>query len=352
MLFRSVLHLILLCALFFLAWPVRSEPYQLKLISVSTDSPVIVRPKQYDYVPTIVARDGVLDFWWCGGLAPGAGDMIFNTKIRDTELGDFSKPNNNFKVVFSNSKDVKRFDGRHVCDPSVVFVGGRGYMYYGGIPETKTKLNELDVVTKIGLAISDDKGETWKRVNNGQPLLVTRDVKSTDLNKYGIGQPSVIYHNNTFYLLYTNTVGIDGAGIYLLRSQKPLLGDIEEWNGKGFVHSSRESLSSGKMLIKGFSADWAYLKEFNVFMVALRKVEGVMQLIFFDEAMTTKLGEIELPIDWTEGPGLPRDDVGNLSYKNNSDGSITFSIFRSKGVKKQPATWDIFESKVTISIPK
>ena len=320
-----------------------------KLLSATPGYPVIVRPHQYDYVPTIIYNGNTSHIWWCGSVRPGAGDTIFEANVPGL---DFERPGaaTNIHPVFSNPGDQSKFDGRHVCDPSIIEVSNRMYMYYGGIPESRNKENNLKVAGRVGVAVSDDGGENWTRANQGEAILSPRELQESDNNRYGLGQPSIIYHNGFFYLFYTNTVGPDGVGIYLVRSRHPLMTEAEEWTSQGFIPLKGRTPIKGERFIKGFSADWAYIQKYNMFMMALRKEEGIMQLVFFDETLQRRLGTVDIPIEWTEGPGLVRDESGNLVVLDDQDSVLSFYLLRSTGVPRRPATWDISASKIRLLV--
>lgn len=326
-----------------------AEDNDFKLLGVTPGSKVIARPQKYDYVPTIISHGHSSTIWWCGALNPGAGDIIFAARMSGTDF-ESSRGVTDMHPVFSNSGNRSKFDGKHVCDPSIINVSNRMYLYYGGIAETKSSGNDLEVATKLGVAVSDDGGQSWKRANQGEPILTPRPLQRSDKNRYGLGQPSVVYHNGLFYLFYTNTVGPDGIGIYLVRSKHPLMTEAEEWTSHGFVPLRGQSPLRGERLIQGFSADWAFIPKYKMFMMALRKKEGVMQLVFFDETLQKKLGAVDLPLEWTEGPGLVRDESGNLVLLEEKDNIFAFQLLRSTGVPRQPVTWDISASKIRLSV--
>jgi hypothetical protein len=318
-----------------------------RFISASPDAPVVVRPHKYDYVPSVMVRNGQYDMWWCGAIRTGLGDTILYDRLNEAQLKGGNSGSRSVNSVFSNSGDGSKFDGRHTCDPSVIKIGGRTYMYYGGLSATREK-HDLSVVTRIGVAISDDDGMNWTRANNGEPILAPRAMKETDDRRYGIGQPSVIHRDGFFYLLYTNSLGPEGAGLYVVRSKHPLMSTRQNWTRDGFVETDKNTLVKSEKLMPGASADWAFIPGWNAFMIALRKKEGVMQLVFYDPTLTRHLGDVDVPIEWTEGPGLARDQEGNLVYTQNQDGSIAFHLFRSVGTPRNPPSWDIAATRITV----
>lgn len=327
----------------------------LAFISATTSKVVISRPARYDYAPTVILdSSGQYNMWWCGLVRGGMGDTILHLSFPTSFLmGGNTINEGDERAVFSKSGGAVNFDAAHTCDPSIVKVADRYYMYFGGISETKSKENDLSATTKLGVATSAD-GVVWERANGGKPILEPRMLLKDDKNRYGLGQPSVIFLDGYFYLLYTDTVGNDGSGIYILRSRKPLLKDeVEQWTDQGFVPIDLRNHPTPKKFLTGFSAEWAYIPSKKLFIVAMgakNKDGEVMQLITFDQHSLKRKGAVDIPMEWTEGPGLSRDQNGWLAYKESSNGLLSFQIFRSVGKEGRPETWDIAVSTVTINI--
>lgn len=320
---------------------------QFRFLSAGSDVSVVVRPNRYDYAPSVMVRNGRYEVWWCAAIRAGQGDTILHSSLGAGQLEKQGGVDAAGEISFSNSGDPSTFDGRHTCDPSVIKIGGRSYLYYGGLAKAKGGGDDARNVTKLGVAVSDDGGGTWRRGNQGNPILAPRPVRESDESRYGLGQPSAIFHDGYVYLLYTNSLGNDGPGLYVARSRNPLFTEREEWTPNGFVGSTSDSPARGDRLMPGASADWAFVPGRNVFVIALRKTEGVMQLVLFDRELKTRVGALDLPLQWTEGPGLARDELGNLVFTENRDGSISFYLFRSIGVPRKPPTWDIAATRVT-----
>jgi hypothetical protein len=259
---------------------------------------------------------------------------------------------NNAETVFSNSGDEDQFDGMHTCDPSVIAVGGKYFLYYGGISASKIDKNDTKLVTKMGIAESSD-GVRWSRAEAGRPVLEPRALRERDTNKYGLGQPSVVFVDGNYYILYTNTVGPDGPGIYVIRSKSPFIkGPFDVWTrDNGFVPGSRQDAILGDRLAHGASADWAYLVDKEVFIVAIRNgVLGDVKLKFLERSSLKEVGEFDLGLHGSEAPpqpGLARDENGWLYASKNTSGALSFFLFRSAG-DKRPQSWDIWANEITL----
>jgi hypothetical protein len=333
------------------AWAVGDQP-PYKTAAASESTPVVVRPGRYDYAPTVMVKAGKYHVWWCGSSRPGGGDTIYHVLLTDAELRKGVSMTDDAEAVFSNSGSEGKFDGRHTCDPSVITVGGRYYLYYGGISASKVDKSDIKLATKMGVAESSD-GVHWDRMEGGRPVLEPRALRDQDTNKYGLGQPSVVFVDGNYYILYTNSVGPDGPGLYVIRSKTPLVKEpFDIWTrDKGFVPGSRQDMKLGDRLAHAFSADWAYIADKDVFVVASRKGDGAdVQLAFFERTSLKRVGEFDLGLHGSETspqPGLARDENGWLYASTKTGGALSFFLFRSAGGKR-PQSWDIWANEITL----
>ncbi len=287
-----------------------------------SDQPVISRGS-YDYAPSVM-HDGRYRMWWCGGVA---GDHILYAEA-DSLGGPWYRPGTNTPgsvSVLTPTGVPGTFDRSHTCDPSVIRVEGKYYMYYGGLEEEESNATKT---TRLGVATSPD-GLNWTRQNGGNPIVVPNRIIP---NNYGAGQPSVTYVDGLFYLLYMDGTGLDSnpvnhAGEYVLRSADPLfLSGVEELTATGFQPRTN-AIHTTRSLTEAFSVDWQYIDSLDAFVVAtpgyLPGVAGnsATELRFFDRNFNA-LGKTYVPGFWREGPGLvgrpdrhaiPTPDCGRLS---------------------------------------
>ena len=331
--------------------------------SVTPPKVVVIRPKLYDYAPTVLVNDsGVYDIWWCAKIPDHKGDTILHLSFVSSWLKN--GPSYGMGAAYPEFEGYggsTHFDARHTCDPSVIEVGNTYYLYYGGLAAAS---NSISVTTRLGVATSND-AKTWKRVNGGVPILNPRPILASDRNIYGVGQPSIIALNGYFYLLYTDTVGPDGPGLYVLRSTHPLFKiQAEGWTGQGFSYVDlsyppRTASSQKRLIANGFSGDWAYIPSKNQFMSAVDlgpPDHRVLRLTTYDSQTLMKKGELDVPMGSTEGPGLSRDRKGWLVYTERSNGQLSFQVFRSigkprtLGAARSVPSWDIAVSTVTLDI--
>lgn len=307
------------------------------------NTPVFSRAS-YDYAPSVM-QDGVYRMWWCGGVA---GDHILYAEANSPQ-GPWhargSATPNSYNDVFGPTGNPANFDGIHTCDPSVVRVNGKYYMYYGGL-DTATN------ATMIGVA-SSDNGITWTRLNGGQPIIHPHRSVSLVSNKYGAGQPSAIWLNGKFYLIYTDTTGIDvdpnGAGQYVLRSADPTFQTgVEELTSLGFLPMTAATHTLHALLY-AFSVDWQYVDTNDTFAVAVDgATTAATRIQLFNSALTQVVDQFDIPGTWTEGPALiSRPD--KHAVPSATCGVVPFDVLRSVGAPAPNfGTWDLAHSGVDL----
>jgi hypothetical protein len=280
---------------------------------------------QYNYAPSLMQDGGRVRMWWCSQLtsAPPPGD--------DVLYAEAPGPNGPFdggRAVFGGGGSG--FDGRHTCDPSVVRVGGTFYLYYTGAP------NDHGAGNAIGLATSTD-GVTWARANGGQPI-VQSSFETSRSNTYGAGQPSVIYLNGWFYMLFTDTNGRgalpNGAGQFVLRAKDPAFASgVESLGDKGF----HPGLGRDRAVVDAFSADWMWVDALSSFAIA-HETEGGTTITFWNLDFTLNPYQpVQIPGPWEEGPGLLRQPDGHaLIDPQDPCGRIRVDLVRATRDKAEP----------------
>ncbi len=262
----------------------------------------------YNYGPTVMLDRGQTRMWWCsqyGGAGP-AGDDILYAQAQSMD-GPFTGPGGGIPAaVFSGAPG--QFDGMHTCDPSVLRVGSTYYLYYTGAA------GEHALGNAIGLATSPD-GVHWTRAAGGKPILgPSHDVHRA--NVYGAGQPSVVYLDGWFYLMFTDTTGRaagwNGAGQFVLRSADPAFGSgVQALDVGGFVPVTSTAAPRGRSIVDGFSADLMWVGALDAFVVA-HETDGGTTLTFWTPDFTENpFRPVLIPGPWKEGPGLVRRADGH-----------------------------------------
>ncbi|WP_307870538.1 beta-xylosidase [Saccharopolyspora endophytica] len=310
------------------------QPVELRTAS-ERGSPGVVAagglPAPYNYGPSVLAEDGRYRAWWCSQL-PGvgpAGDDVLHASAASPD-GPFAEGAAPAVPVFAG--EPGRFDGMHTCDPSVLHVGDRYYLYYTGAAGDHAHGNA------IGVATSAD-GMAWRR---GAAPIVTAAGEVPRGNVYGAGQPSAVFVDGWFYLLFTDTTakgaGWNGAGQFVLRSRDPLFAkDVQALTERGFRPAGGER---GRSVVDAFSADWAYSPTLDAFAIA-HQTTGGTQITFWDREFTRHPYEpVTIPGPWQEGPGIVRDGEGRIR-PSTSDPCETVPVDVLRATALAPAPTDI-----------
>ena len=153
----------------------------------------------YAYAPSVVVENGNTHVFYCKNKTNGETiDHIYYTKNAGTDQ----------KLILAPLSGS--WDSYHICDPSVVegkfTYNNNNYKYamaYLGI-NTSTCLGN-----DIGLAVSNSLDSGWTRVGNS-PI-----VSYDNTDRWGVGQPSLIYINNKLIMFYTNDTGV-GSGMQVM----------------------------------------------------------------------------------------------------------------------------------------
>lgn len=331
--------------------------------------------------------DGIYKAWWCAGVA---GDFI--------GYGESDSINSQFEIISSNffanrsngqleaEISFKTFDGIHACDPSVIKISDKYYLYYGGLAnhtEKKTiddrqiritdypQANSI-ATTHIGVAISND-GINWQRQNNGNPILKPK-ADPTNINSYashksiyGAGQPSAVYLNDKYYLVYHDSTGkgsnsMNGAGIYALSSSDPLFknnvselrcrGDEQQKIAAGSCTEAywksleaHEQPSTKYAIAEAFSPALAYSDSIKGFVLATHHQKGESKLAFFNSQFESITQKLNMPGGyWRDGPGLLTNAQGHIIDNKSSIftcQSFDINIFSGNSTTEEAKSWDI-----------
>ena len=109
-----------------------------------------------------------------------------------------------------------KFDALHTCDPNV-FIGDDGtfYLSYSGLSDKKY----LPRATRVGMAISYDRGRTWTRLHNGNHIT---DIENPGTG-YGTGQSAAVKANDGYYYMtYTHDdKSVHGLVVEVMKCSDP-----------------------------------------------------------------------------------------------------------------------------------
>ncbi|MFK0249802.1 beta-xylosidase [Amycolatopsis azurea] len=293
----------------------------------------------YNYGPTVMRDGGKLKMWWCSqyGSAPPPGDDVLYAQSPSLD-GPFTGPSGGGPVaVFSGAPGG--FDGMHTCDPSVIKVGSTYYMYYTGAAGDHALGNS------IGLATSPD-GLTWTRAAGGQPIIGPAHDVHRD-NVYGAGQPSAVYLDGWFYVLFTDTTakaaGWNGAGQFLLRAKDAAFTQgVETLGEQGFVAKPSTISPRTRSLVDGFSTDLMWVGALDAFVIAHETDAGTTLTFWTRDFSAQPYRPVLIPGAWKEGPGLVRRPDGHapLSSGDVCD-RVPFDVVRATIVGGAGAPTDL-----------
>lgn len=291
----------------------------------------------YNYGPTVML-DGAKDrMWWCSqyptALPPG-DDILYGESF--SLDGPFTGPSGSAPPAVL-SGDPGHFDGVHTCDPSVIRVDGTYYLYYTGAAGDHALGNA------IGLATSTD-GLNWTRLS--APIVSPSHDVHRD-NTYGAGQPSVVYLDGWFYLMFTDTTGRDagwnGAGQFVLRAKDPTFATgVESLGGKGFAAVTNTGTPRTKSVVDAFSADLEWVDALGAFAIAHETQNGTT-LTFWNRDFTAHpYRDVVIPGAWREGPGLVRRPDGHApASATDPCATVPFDVVRATGLGEAGAPTDL-----------
>ena len=289
----------------------------------------------YNYAPAVLQEGGRVRAWWCSqmGIAqPGGDDILYSEG--PTPDGPFSTA----VPVFSGS--TTGFDAMHVCDPSVIRVGGTYYLYY-----TAASRDNHANGSSVGVALSQD-GVTWTRTNQGQPIVVPANDVIRE-NAYGAGQQSVVHVDGWFYLMFTDTTGRashpNGAGQYVLRSRDPLfVNGVEALGENGMVPVPTTNQPRTRSVVEAFSADWMWIDAVSAFAIAHSTDAGTTVTFWNADFTRQPFDPVLIPGAWREGPGLVRTAEGHAPLDlTDPCGRVSLDVLRSTVIGAANAPTDI-----------
>jgi hypothetical protein len=260
----------------------------------------------YNYGPSVMLDGGKTRMWWCSqyptALPPG-DDILYGESA--SLGGPFTGPGGGAPPAVL-SGDPGQFDGSHTCDPSVIRVNGTYHMYYTGA------VGDHELGNAIGLATSAD-GVTWSRVP-GPIAGPSHDVHRGNL--YGAGQPSAVYLDGWFYLMFTDTTGRaagwNGAGQFILRAKDPTFrAGVQALGDQGFEAVAGTGTPRLRSVVDAFSADLMWVDALDSFAIAHETDGGTTVTFLTRDFSAGPYQPVLIPGAWQEGPGLVRAPDGH-----------------------------------------
>nr|WP_218889013.1 beta-xylosidase [Saccharopolyspora hordei] len=321
-------------------------PVDLRVAAERSSGGVVVSgglPAPYNYGPTVLQDGGQYRVWWCSQL-PGIGppgDDVLHAAAGSVD-GPFADSGGAPAVpVFSGQPSG--FDGMHTCDPSVIRVDDRYYLYYTGAAGDDHAHGNA-----IGVASSTD-GRAWQREAGGAPIIEPSGEVHRE-NAYGAGQPSALYLDGWFYLMFTDTTaagaGWNGAGQFVVRARDPEFRDqVQALTEQGFRPAGR---GRSRSVVDAFSADWMWVPALDAFAIAHQTADGT-SVTFWDRGFTAHpYPPVLIPGPWQEGPGLVRRPDGTAPVSTSDPcGVVPLDVLRATALLPAPTDIRHFGIDVT-----
>lgn len=313
------------------------EPATLTTTGARSDSGVVLAggpAAPYNYGPTAVREGDRFRAWWCSQL-PGvgpSGDDVLHASSDSLDVPFRSAGGAPAAPVFHGAPGA--FDAMHTCDPSVLRVDGTYHLYYTGAAGDHADGNT------IGHAGSPD-GLAWRRAAGGDPI-VRESGERRRANAYGAGQPSAVFLDGWFYLMFTDTTaagaGHNGAGQFVLRARDAAFtSGVERLTAHGFEPTESTSDGRPRSVVDAFSADWMWVDALQAFAIAHQVADGTA-ITFWDRDFTHHPYErLLLPGEWREGPGLVRGTDGHAPVSASDPcGTVPIDVLRATRLSEAP----------------
>ena len=230
---------------------------------------------------SLVLEDTVRIYFSCRPENDNEGYAKSYTSFLELDKNDLTRIKSVSKSPVMELGELGSFDEFAIYPSCNVSVGDEVLLYYAGW----TRCQSVPFNTSIGMAISKDGGETFKRIGPG-PIL------SADLNEpFVISGPKVRRFNNKWYMfylagtkwinyngkpeiIYKNRVAFSNDGIKWERYNKNIIVDILgenecqagpdvfEYNGEYHMYFAyREGLDFRKSIGRGYKIGYAKSKD-------------------------------------------------------------------------------------------
>ena len=314
-----------------------ADPALASLDTIARDVTVLTR-NSYNYAPAVIHDGALYHLYWCAGVA---GDYVLHAEAPDLRGPWHGEGKEGYDQAMAPSGSPDRFDGQHACDPNVLKVAGKFYLYYGGLPHPNSGL------TAIGVAVSDDAVH-FTRLNGGNPIVTaakTNPAWETSKLFYGAGQPAAVYLAPYVYLSFSDSTGIgsnsiNGAGQFVLRSKDPSFATgVQEFTGRGWEDRPFGRHTAEHSILESFGIDWAYDAATDTLVTVTDRAAAETTVLALDPGTFRMLATGSVPIDWREGPALVAD-AGKTMAARERCGTMDLAVFAAAGASAaDPFSW-------------
>ena len=258
----------------------------------------------YTYAPSAIydPADNLYKMWFCGPNTSGNGDAIYYASAASLQ-GPWSDPQQVFTAP------AGQWDAHDVCDPSVIKGPDGTYtMYFSGAAHDSLAGSGGKAWTGIGVARSAD-GVHWQPVNNPQGAN-SEIVAPANPNSptYGAGQPSVMYRDGYYEMLYTDTTPTNSNMLFAIRSKDPTFqAGIQAYTpGQGWV--ADPGSAKRQPLAPGADTEWAF--------------NGGQTLVTTTRNGNAAVGEVNMLSGQTTWHPSTAPSDNDTAFVRNPDGSL------------------------------
>ena len=337
-------NLVMICGLIMLidqAQPWAAEPdADLVLIRQTVTNRTMLRRGSYNYAPAVILDGSRFHLYWC---ADGGKDVILHAEAAALEgpwHATADRADGGYDVALAPTRSPDDFDGLHTCDPNVLRLGDRFFMYYGG-QATEGGL------TAVGVAESRD-GVHFTRMNDGRPIVTaarTNPAYAARTLTYGTGQPAAVYVAPYVYLAVTDSTGSganpgNGAGQFALRSTDPAFRTgVEELTASGWAARRFGEHTAEHAFLESFGLDWMYDERTHTILAVTHRVPGEASLLALEPWTLRVLTSGRLALDWREGPALLARSDKSTPPRDACD-RATLDVLAAAGASWQPRSWN------------
>ena len=323
-----------------LAWTATSDAEvrpTLRLTHQVLTDRTLVQRGSYNYAPVVIHDGREFHMYWCGGVA---GDFVLH---RQAATLDGPWVSSSFwhadDVSLRPTGRAEDFDARHTCDPNVLKVGDRYYLYYTG--------EQVDGgLSAIGVAVGTDAVH-FERIGADRPIVspseTNRDWAAHHLS-YGAGQPAAVYVAPYVYLAFTDSTGaganpFNGAGQFVLRSRDPTFGGgVEELTAKGWAARAPGQHTAEHSVLQSFGIDLAYDALTNLLIAVSDSARDRTTVTLLEPDTFRTVATSDLELHWREGPGLAAEADKSLMPRPACD-ALTLQVFAAQGASDDPFSW-------------
>ena len=298
----------------------------------------LVQRGSYNYAPAVIHDATGFHMYWCGRVS---GDFILHRQAPTLDgpwvASSFWHADD---VALAPTGRPADFDARHTCDPNVLTVGDRTYLYYTG--------EQFDGgLSAIGVAVGTDAVH-FERIGANRPIVSSAKTNpdwALHHLTYGAGQPAAVYVAPYVYLAFTDSTGsganpFNGAGQFVLRSRDPAFGTgVEELTAHGWAARAPGVHTAEYSVLESFGIDLAYDRMTKLLVAVSDGARDRTSVSLLEPDTFRVAATSDLALNWREGPGLAAEADKSLAPRPACD-AFTLQVFAAQGASDDPFSWD------------